>query len=294
MNSIIFQYYSGNIHESHPRGWVNLDQFLNANRSPKEHTQELFRQIAYYSSVGDMTTKAKLKERLYSFTPCVHISEKRAYKYIVGFTGLLVLDFDKILNATDFKDFLFQSYNCIIASWLSPSKMGVKALVKIPVVQTTDEFKELYFGIAGEMWQYNGFDGSGQNAVLPLFQSWDEDMLIRNNPTTWVKKGVKIDNFQTSAINHNPVNCSDETQKKIIKIINTGINKITDNGHPQLRGVCIAVGGYVANNYINYQDAITQIFNRIENNSYLKKGIPGYKKTAEWAVNYGLSKPLEL
>ncbi len=289
-----FQYYQNDIHSSKPAGWVSLRQFIEANKHPKPHIQELFNQIAYYSTIGDNETRAKLKERLFSFTPCVQLKGNRRYVNIAKFTGLLVLDFDKISNAKDFKDYLFAEYTSIICAWLSPSKMGVKAIVNIPEVFTTDQFKEFYFGIAGEMWQYNGFDGSGQNCVLPLFQSIDSEMHVRENPTIWVKKGVKLDNFTASEVKHNPVTCSQETEKRIIKVINTGIDKIIDNGHPQLRGVCIAVGGYIANNYIGYNDAINQIYNRIESNSYLKKGIPGYKRTAEWAINIGLSKPLDL
>lgn len=289
-----FQYYKDDIHSSNPAGWVTLDQFIRANKEPKPHIEELFNQIAYYSSIGDNETKAKLKERLFSFTPCVQLKGRRKYSSIAKFTGLMVLDFDKIHNAIDFKDYLFNEYNSIIACWLSPSKMGVKALVNIPVVTSTDEFKEYFFGIAEEMWQYNGFDGSPQNCVLPLFQSWDPDLFQRENPTQWIKKGIRLQNFTTSTGEVNPVEGNVYYDERIYKIIDTGMSRIHDNGHPQLRALCVAIGGYVANGYITKDKVLNMINYKIELHPYLKKGIKGYQNTAREMIEFGITKPLSL
>jgi hypothetical protein len=288
-----FQYYKGNIKESLPIGWVTIEQFIQANKHPKQSSIELFESIAEAEKEGNLKLKASLKEKLFSFTPCVQLNGNRRYSNIVNFTGLLVLDFDHIENAPDFKEYLFNEYDYIYLCWLSPSKRGVKALVKIPKVQDVDSFKAYYFGISAEMQQYNGFDGSGQNCVLPLFQSNDTEMLVRDYPKLFTVRGFKKDNFITSKATVTP-NLEGKKEQLILKIINTGIDKITDNGHPQLRSICIAVGGYVANNYIDLNNAIDIIFNRIECNRYLQKGIEGYKRTAKWAVNIGTSKPLSI
>lgn len=294
-DTIKFQYYRAKITESEPIGWVTLDQFIKANSNPNEAIKELFKQISYCASIGDLKTKQELKEKLYSFTPCVTVSGKRQYKDIISFTGLLVLDFDKLDNAADLKQYLFDTYECIYLCWISPSKKGVKALVKIPVVNTVNQFKAYYFGIAEEMEQYNGFDSTGQNSVLPLYQSYDPEMLIRENPTLWTTTGINRKAFEIQPIA--PIispELSTGKENVISKIIHTGIDKIIDNGHPQLLKLCVAVGGYVANQYMNFNDAMDIIYNRIESNHYLQKGISGYKKTAKQAVEYGTSKPLEL
>jgi len=143
------------------------------------------------------------------------------------------------------------------------------------------------------MEQYNGFDSSGQNCVLPLFQSMDRDMYVNPFPFKWIDKGFKRNNFET--IKPIQVEYSgDKRESTIIKIINSGIDKIIDNGHPQLRSACLAIGGYVATGYIDYSTALGEIYNRIDANGYLKKGLSGYKKTAKQMVDLGMTKPLTL
>jgi hypothetical protein len=293
--NIMFQYYTDNIKLSRVAGWITLNQFIRSIKTPKQHLIDMFNQIAECEARKDMEAKARLKERLYYFTPCVHINGKRQYNSITAWTGLLVLDFDHIDNAIDFKEYLFNEYDCIVCSFVSPSKKGVKAIVKIPECRSTDEFKSYYFGIGEEMQQYNGFDPSGQNCVLPLFQSWDKDILVRENATTWTIKGFYPSSLSNApVIPAQPVETSETFEKIIIKMIDTGINNINSNGHPQLRSLCIAVGGYIANNYIQKYRALNHINHKIETNSYLKKGVSGYQTTAAWAVEVGQRKPLRL
>jgi len=288
-----FQYYSNDIHRSKAVGWVTLQEFIRANKAPKPDTIELFRQIEHLNQIGDKLGKARLKERLYSFLPCVQTNGGRRYVDIAAFTGLAVLDFDNIDNSVDFKEYLFDEYKCIIACWLSPSKKGVKALVKIPIVRSVQEFKDYFFGLAEEMYQYNGFDDSSKNCVLPLFQSYDPDLLFRDDPTTWVQKGIDINQFVPQNTYYIQPKL-DGLEPVIIKMINTGLAKINDNGHPQLRSLCISIGGYVASGYIDKNTAIDYICHEIESHQYLKKGIAGYQKTAKQAVEWGLSRPLTL
>jgi len=289
-----FQYYSNSINCSEALGYVDLNSFLNSTKNPKPLTLELFNNIAICEVNGDMLTKAKLKESLYSFTPCVNVQNFRRYRDILRFTGLAVLDFDHITNSEDFKNYLFENYDFIIASWLSPSKKGVKALVKIPVSKSVDEFKSYFYGLGEEMWQFNGFDGSGQNCVLPLFQSYDSKLLMRTDANVFNKKGYCSTEYIATNITPKPVKFETKYEVIIQKIIDTGFAKITTNGHPQLRALCVSIGGYVANNYIYFNDAINYINNKITNHNYLKKGVNGYQKTAKQAVKLGMNSPLNL
>lgn len=290
---IHFQYYTNDIEASTAKGFVSLDQFLRAQKFPKPHILNIFEQISQAEQQGDKVNKAKLKEQLYSFTPCVQVAQRRRYADILNFTGLLVLDFDHIDNAEDFKQYLFEKYKYIVAAWLSPSQKGVKALVNIPICTTTDEFKSYFFGIAIHMWKYNGFDVSAQNCVLPLFQSYDKDLLSRQDYTLFEEKGIKVNDFDNATAVNVTVNY-DNKEAVIIKMIDTALDKITDNGHPQLRSLCIAIGGYIANNYIDKHTAIGYICNRITTHNYLKKGVAGYQRTAKKAIEWGVTKPLNL
>lgn len=295
-DEISFQVYRQPITNIKPEKLIILDQFLGYTKDPPRRIIENFDQIAKAELAGDQKLKSKLKQHyLFYYTVCVVVFPIRNYKSIINFTGLLVLDFDHIDNARDFKYFLFEEYKFIVAVWLSPSRRGVKCLVKIPIVQTVDEFKEYYFGIAAEMEQYTGFDPSGQNCVLPLFQSYDPELLSRDDPDTWNEKGRKRNNFDIApTLPLANIQISGKDQETIIKIINTGFDNITNLGHPPLRNLCLTIGGYVAAGYISEYDAMSVINSRIENHGYLKKGIHGYKKTAQWAVEQGQGKPLTL
>jgi hypothetical protein len=295
-DTIFFQIYRQPITNITPQKLISLDASLEYTKNPPRGIKDIFKQIAEAETAGDKELKANLKQNnLHYFTPCVIVDPIRNYESINSFTGLLVLDFDHIENAADFKTFLFEEYKCIIGVWLSPSRRGVKALVKIPVVSTVEHFKEYYYGIAAEMEQFNGFDPSGQNAVLPLFQSYDLDLLSRDDPDTWTVKGMKRNDFAAAPTKALPkIDPTDRDKQTIVKIINTGFDNIIDYGHPVLRSLCICIGGYIGTGYISEYEAIQLISSKIETHHYLKKGIAGYKKTAVWALRAGQTKPITL
>ena len=291
-----FQVYRQPITNNKPIKLVTLDQFLVHTQEAPIHIINVFDKIAEAKLAGNDKEKKRLKQKyLCFFTPCAVVEPTRSYENIKRFTGILVLDFDKIENAPEFKQYLFETYRCIIACWLSPTRKGVKALVRIPVVQTVDEFKEYYFGIETEMEQFNGYDPSCQNCVLPLFQSYDPDLLDRQDAETWTIKGSKRNAKPlTPALPAPIVDVTDKDKRTIIKIIDTAFNNITDTGHPVLRSLCLTIGGYVATGYIDEYDAIDYINHKIENHHYLSKGIYGYQKTARWAIQEGKRNPLTL
>jgi VirE N-terminal domain. len=291
-----FQFYPARVESKKPLGSLSLFEMLRANMNPNDNIKDVFRRIAEAEVKGDTKLKAQLKqENLYYFTPCVVSNGLgRGYADIVGFTGLLVLDFDHIDNATEFKYYIFNKYNFIVAGWLSPSKRGCKFLVKIPVVKTTDEFKSYFFGVAIEMEKYKGFDGTGQNCVLPLFLSIDGDLLFRDDAVQFLKKGKKIDEFIPS--NYAPIvlQTGEGEKGQVKRLIMSAVNLIIDNGHPQLRSAGVRLGGYVATGYIDINEAENFIYDLIRNNSYLRKGVDGYCKTAKTAIQTGMKSQLFL
>ncbi len=288
---IKFQYYNNNAKNPNPLGIVSLKAFLNGIRNPRDETKVLLGHIKTASEKNDLTLKAELKTKLFSFTPCVIVKERRAYSDIESFTGLTVLDFDKIDYAPEFKNFLFNTYGSIIAAWLSPSGKGVKAFVKIPVVKTIEQYKKYFYGLASEMEIYNGFDGTTQNAVLPLFIGWDKDILVREDYTTWNITGTKRNSF-TAEPNVPVVESSNKQTQWVINWYTNKINDIVDNGHPQLIANSVSLGGYVGGGLIDYNEALNLARRLIEQNGYLQKGVSGYIKTAESAIKLGTSKPL--
>lgn len=295
INQTNFQYYPARVESNKPLGYVSLEYFLNAQKNPKPNTIKIFDAIARAELDGDMKLKSELKQKsLYYFTPCVTVKQYRRYKDIISFTGLLVLDFDHIDNADDFKKFIFNEYKFIVSCWLSPSKKGVKAFVNIPISKDVDEFKQYYHAATNIFDVYDGWDPSNKNAVLPLFQSYDKELLYRDQADQFTQKAIDPKALPPDPVKRSIPHNTQGKERLIYKIAETGINKIGAPGHPQLRSICIALGGYVATGYINKMSILSHVDNLIELNSYLRKGTKGYQQTARWAIDEGMKTPIVL
>lgn len=288
-----FNYYPADIKKSIPIGTIDVNQFLKSIESPKPDIIKTFELIRQAELEGDEATKSRLKQSLYSFTPCVLITpgQTRRYENIQSFTGLMMLDFDHIDKqiAKEFKEYLFNEYPFIIATWLSASGKGVRALVNIPKVNSIGEFKSLFMGLAQyEMAQYNGFDYAPKNCVLPLFMSYDPDLIKGDTTQIWDTHYKEPILPKTEQYKY------DTNPSRVHQIVSSAINKITSNGHPQLRAASFALGGYVGAGYIDSESATDLIFNLIDSNDYLSKKPEVYKKTAKTMIQQGINSPLHL
>lgn len=288
-NNITFQYYDADIKNCKPIGFVSLDKFLKSISNPKEKTRLLFEKIQQAEQDKDFKSKAELKQQLYKFTPCVQVDKWRCYKNIVSFTGLLVLDFDhlEIQEAINFKQVFFDSCSFIVACWLSPSKHGIKALVKIPICKDIDEFKSYFLALENEIGTLKGFDKTVKNCVLDLFLSYDAELLQRADATIWNKQFFE----PIKEVVNIPIHIDDKTDF-IVKIIVNKINSITNEGHPILRAVSYSLGGYVGAGYISENDAVFLINRCIDVNNYLSQKATTYKKTALTMIKKGTEQPL--
>ena len=292
MDKIKFQYFSGNIKDINPKGFVTLNQFIEAQRNPKEDTQNLIAKIA---AAKDSMEKGELKKRLFYFTPSVIVGGGRSYSNISKFTKLLVLDFDHVDNATRLRDVLYEQYSFIIASWVSPSRKGVKCLVSIPECSTVAEFKAYYWGLYQEMCIYAGLDTTGQNPVLPLFLSFDKDIRVREDYSTWEGKGTNPSEFTHSPkVVASSFKTSDRKKRNVVAIIESIISKASGNGHPTVRTASLMIGGYAGYGYLTEVEANDIMIVLINGNDYLSKKAAGYRKTAREFINKGMEKPLEL
>lgn len=296
MNNISFFYYPSDVTIPKPLGTVTFKQFLRANKTPNPDISGVFSQIEAATVSGDMELKGRLKSKLYYFTPCVKTNGLgRCYANITGFTGLMVLDFDKLDDAPAFKKFLFDAVPSIVAAYLSPSKSGCKFIVKIPVCETTDEFKSYFYGMAYYLDKYEGFDPSTQNCILPLYLSIDPDLLYRDNAETWTKRGLKLDEFKVHVGEIEMVeNITEMDKHTVTRILIRSMNKIVDSGHYIVRSTALCAGGYVASGYLTQEEAEEILFAEIENNNYLQKNVRGYKMTAKEMIRKGMKSPLYL
>lgn len=286
----LFQYYPANIKQSVPLGHCSLEYFVNAIRNPKTDTRAIFEAIRAAEEAGDMGLKSQLKTRLYSFTPCAYVNGSRKYANITHWTGIAMLDWDHLdpQYCEEFKTAIFNEYPFIVSAWISASRHGVRAIVCIPVCYSVEEFKHYFNALEQEFSIYHGWDRATKNCILPLFMSYDPNILYRQNPTQWAKKYIPP---ERPPVRQYIVN--DQTSR-VEAIMVSAIRKITDNGHPQLRAAAYSLGGYVGAGYIDSDTAFAIISNLIRSNAYLSQKPDVYTRTAKTMIDKGSQTPLYL
>lgn len=295
---IIFPYFPSRVNAVVPLGLVSLQQFLDSHRDPKPEIVEVFESIREATEAGNEKLKAELKQNsLYYFTPTVQL-EYRNYESIQAFNPLLVAEYDKIgeSRAERLKRAIFERFSSCVCAYLSPSRVGVKFIFRIPTVQAVEEYKEYFYGLAYYLSQVDGFDEINANPTQPLFISYDTDILIRPQEEVqeWKVRGYKTNSFQGYEGEHKEVQASEEERARVFRNIQKAIEKIEDNGHPQILSTATSLGGYVSAGYVSFEEAEDYIHELIEQNEYLSKGIKGYQKTASQMIQRGMNSPLYL
>lgn len=292
-------YYDGNIYNSVVRGHLpDIYAWANSQMNPKPHVRSILEQVA---RCKDHKKKQDLKSKLFYITPSVYIpvGVKRQYANIQYFTGYAQLDFDKldsIAEAKELRDYIFNQYDCIVMSYLSPSKLGVKGIIKITKVSDVEEYKDIYQAIESEMKQVHaGFDHAPFNCVLPLFISMDADLKVRQDATTWTHKEdrtvdyVHLNNVESD---YGRNLSQDEKSLKTVIQFKEKIGEIQDgDGHPRLRSACLVLGSRCGAGYLDIQHANELVEWAVSSNAYLAKKRSTYLKTALWCINQGYNSP---
>ena len=315
MNDIKITYYNGDIHDPIARGYINLRSFIRAHEYPNKRTVHLIEKINNASKIGDKTLKSNLKKFLYYFTPSVRIptGKRRRYKNISRFTGLVQLDFDGLESedVEDLKEYLFNNYKQFYCVYKSPSGMGVKGIMRIPVISMSDgyekavnEYKEYFAGIENQFDWIFGFDSAPKNPALPLYLSADKNIMWRKDATVWTEKGIlpnvsSYKNLSQDKPNYEPTDGDSSVYKSAayyekitLDIFEKRIGEIIDgDGHPRLRSACLVLGSRVGAGYVQYQIADSFAEQCIRANKYLSKGVENYLKTMRWGITEGGKRP---
>ena len=300
-------YYIGGITKTSSSGTVSLEQFVNAQLEPKDSIVSLFEAIEEASKVGDKKLKGELKEKLPFFTISAQFNGRRKYDNIIDFNPIAQLDFDGLTEqeAEEFRTYLFEQYPQIICAYLSPSRKGVKALIRIPKIDILNgiengikEYKDYYRAMESEFGNYKGFDSAPKNLVLPLFLSHDWFMLTRDFEETkvWDLKEFEADSltqdFPLPIKPYKKLKTNDRNEARAYNTVRKAISSIVSSpGHFQLRSACLIFGTRCGAGYVDYQDAKREVEQLVRQNSYLSKGVSGYITTALWGLENGYSTP---
>lgn len=296
--STLIQYYPNDIHIVKPLGTLTLGQFLNSIKNPKPDIESQFKKIAEASAEGNKKLKDELKSKLYYTTPCIFSDgTNRTYQAIDHFTGIAVLDFDNISVdlACELRDYLFNTYPFIIASFLSSSRKGVKCLVRIPVVNSVDEFKLYFYGLGCIFQFYKGFDITSQNSALAFYLTYDHDALVREDAAVFQDTGYKEDEFKE--FKGEAIKVEDVTEKDreiILRQMYRIFDNIIDNGHVPLRGASLLFGGFCASGYYEIEEARGILYDLVDATPYLQSKSRTYKRTVNDMLIKGYTSPIYL
>jgi hypothetical protein len=141
-------------------------------------------------------------------------------------SGLSILDFDNLTyeETLELKEKL-KSNQFIFSVWLSPSGLGLKALVKIPEVTSNDEYNSYYKALINDFeWiknEYNDkvIDTSGQDVSRLCFESYDPDIYINLDSELFTKfqiKEVEISSENLGVVTNIPLTDQDEIANRLM------------------------------------------------------------------------------
>jgi hypothetical protein len=140
-------------------------------------------------SLAENKTEAynKAKKSLPAFTPSGKFVGGRKLEFLANYSSCIILDIDK-LSANDLQNakHLANQSEFTFASFISPSGNGLKILVKIETPKT--EHKETFLKVQAhyESILKLEIDKSGKDLTRLCFYSWDENLYLNENATTFV------------------------------------------------------------------------------------------------------------
>lgn len=129
----------------------------------------------------------KAKKSLPAFTPSAKFVGGRKLEFLAEYSNCLILDIDK-LSLADLQNasHLANQSEFTFASFISPSGNGLKILVKIDTPKT--EHKETFLLVQEHYEKLLNLeiDKSGKDVTRLCFYSWDENLYLNENASTFV------------------------------------------------------------------------------------------------------------
>lgn len=208
------------------------------------------------------------------------VFNKRNKEGLVNSSGYAVIDFDGVELASLEKKLRNDPY--IYSFFLSPSGDGYKALMKIPIVNDDEDFKEIFAAIEK---RYPELDKSGKDISRACFFSFDPDIYVNKKAITFQER-VKAEK-RTTNINAKSV-YTDYSK------VNIALNKIRQSvegeQHNVLLKMSILMGGYVAARKVDENEAIRLLEQEFERKN--PDAHYDYKKTIRDGLKEGKGRPI--
>ena len=198
-------------------------------------------------------------------------------------SGLLTLDFDGLTNVEQTFNDLINDPTCF-ACFRSPSGKGVKALVKIPVVKSDEEYKA-YFAYYKK--HYPNLDDSGKDIARACFFCYDPYLYLREDcdtaPVQTVKK--KKDTRQQKQVNH-----SSNDYKLLSRCCDLIRGAKEHDKHNTILKAARLAGGFVAIGVMQYEEAERILLQEADN---IREDWNDNRRVIEDGLKNGMLSPVE-
>lgn len=174
---------------------------------------------------------------------------KREKSALEKSSGLLILDFDHC--GIELKNTLSE-LSWIYVIFVSLGGDGLKALVKIPEVQTDEEYKQYFEAISDELEKImpKALDQSGKDICRLCFFSYDPELYINPEAKIWTKKKIK-----TGEIKQNEKYVKNDYRRAMTPL-NYIRNSEKGERHTRILKAARLMGGYIAAEVISESEGV--------------------------------------
>mgnify|MGYP006318710079 FL=1 len=253
---------------------------------PIEKVLQRIKDCKIQTKIDELRNEPNEKRRgqLKKMLPCICFSGKftsRSDKTITEHSGYIILDFDKLDNAEEFKNNL-KRFSFIYSAFISPSGNGVKAVAKIPA--NIEKHRGYYRGI---LKVFPELDSTSINESRICFESVDSNLWINEQVeefTDYVEETKKVkepyQKKQSVRTDYSKVNISLEMIR----------NSIDGGKHATLLKAAKLMGGYIATGYVEEHEALRLL--EIEISHKGVDNIEQAKQTILDGIEYGKTEPI--
>jgi hypothetical protein len=138
---------------------------------------------------------------------------KRSISGLEKASGLMVLDFDDLQNPTHKKQQI-AAHKSIFAAWISPRGNGVKALIRIPLVDNDKDFKKIYNEVQKI---FPDIDDSGKDISRACFESYDSEIYVNINADVFEVIIIPdVENERIGVTTNVPITDQDEIANRLM------------------------------------------------------------------------------
>jgi len=171
-------------------------------------------QVSQVRLETDKKKRNELKQKL-PYVTFAGVFSTRSNSNLKKSSGLACFDFDEVLDVEELKSKVNED-KYTLASFVSPSGNGLKVLVKIPLVDNNDDYKDYYVEISKHFEQYHKADEGTKDIARACYLSYDTNAFINPDSLLFTDKFLRPLPVQTEIINI-PISDKNEIAERLDK-----------------------------------------------------------------------------